>query len=119
MEMFGMGSELVNSIKTNKNFHAKIYCGVSNDICEIMNGSSNLVEGPTLEVINFISHLDYRTTYKQYLKPLNLEDLSEQLTLKQSKEYSLFFDEESDFIPIYFYKEDYIDYVINNIIPEP
>lgn len=119
MEMFGMGSELVNSIKTNKNFHAKIYCGVSNDICEIMNGSSNLVEGPTLEVINFISHLDYRTTYEKYLKPLNLEYLSEELILKQSKEYSLFFDEESDFIPIYFYKKDYIDYVMNNIIPEP
>ncbi|MDQ8953973.1 hypothetical protein RFH42_13545 [Acinetobacter rudis] len=118
MEEFNLGSELIKQIKNKQNFHAKIYCGVSLDRCEILNGSSNIIEGPSYEVINFDVIHDYATTFNKFLKPLNIDDISNELKNSTSKEYSLFFDEEQNFKPFVFYKKDYIKYGADNITPK-
>lgn len=119
LESYGLGSNLVESVKKNNKFHAKVYCGISNGVCEVLSGSVNITEGPTPEVINFNRIFDSKKAYDIFLKPLGIDDISNELNTLNTRDYSLFFDEKRDFSPIEFYKEDYIDYVINNIIPKP
>ncbi|WP_368897896.1 hypothetical protein [Proteus mirabilis] len=118
MERFSLGSELISEVKNKNNFHAKIYCAVSNDICEILNGSSNLVEGVSYEVINFDILTDYKKVFSKFLQPLGIENISEELESSHSKEYSLFFDEDNNFNFIELYKKDYINLGIHNIVPK-
>lgn len=119
MDSYRLGSDLVGSLRKNNSFHAKIYCGISNGVCEVLSGSSNLIEGPTQEVISFVRLFDYKKTYSMFLEPLNIDDITDELVTSNSREYSLFFDEGCNFKPFDFKKCDYIDYVINNITPRP
>lgn len=119
LESYGLGSNLIESVKKNNKFHAKVYCGISKSVCEVLSGSVNITEGPTPEVINFNRIFDSKKVYDIFLKPLGIDDISNELNTLDTREYSLFLDEERGFSPIEFYKKDYIDYVINNIIPKP
>jgi hypothetical protein len=38
-----------------QDFHAKFFAGISEEMCEVMSGSANLVRGPSLENISFRS----------------------------------------------------------------
>ena len=58
-----------------------------------MSGSSNLVEGPSYEVINFNTFYDNNFFYMKYLKPLEL-DIPVSSNMNG---YSLFFDEDKGF----------------------
>ncbi|MBP2851690.1 hypothetical protein [Dickeya oryzae] len=120
MEKFNLGSELISELKNRQNFHAKIYCGISKNKCEIMNGSSNLVEGKSYEVINFDVIDTYTRTFEKFLKPLGIDDISNDLENLKSDEYSLLFDEENSFNAFiaYLYPKDYINFSIYNINPK-
>lgn len=120
MEKFNLGSELISELKNKQNFHAKIYCGISKGKCEIMNGSSNLVEGKSYEVINFDVINSYTKTFERFLKPLGIDDISNELESLKSDEYSLLFDEENSFNAFiaHLYPKDYVSFSINNINPK-
>lgn len=97
MERFNLGSSLISDIKSKANFHAKIFCAVSQNRCEIMNGSSNLVEGPSFEVINFDTLKNYQTCYDNFLNPLGISDISGDFEKTNKNSYSLVFDENNGF----------------------
>ena len=119
MESFNLGSKLIGELKKKNDFHAKIYCAISNGRCEIMNGSSNLVEGKSYEVINFDVIDSYTKTFEKFLKPLGIDNISNDLSSLRSNEYSLIFDENNSFnaFTYHLYPEDYINFSIFNINP--
>ncbi|WP_112289228.1 hypothetical protein [Rahnella sp. AN3-3W3] len=119
MDSFNLGSELIGELKNKNDFHAKIYCAISNGRCEIMNGSSNLVEGKSYEVINFDVIDSYTKTFEKFLKPLGIDNISNDLASLRSNEYSLIFDENNSFnaFTYHLYPEDYINFSIFNINP--
>lgn len=115
MERDNLGSSLVSEIKSRNNFHAKIYCAVSADRCEIMNGSSNLVEGPSYEVINFDTINEYSNLYQKFLNPLGVPNIANELQ-NTNNNWSLVFDEKNNFnassSPLN--HGDYINFTLNN-----
>ncbi|WP_313619005.1 hypothetical protein [Pantoea septica] len=117
MERFNLGSELINELTAKTNFHAKIFCAVSPNKCEIMNGSSNLVEGPSFEVVNFDTIDNYSKAYDLFLKPLGINDLSGQFENLYASTYSLLFDEANDFnvSNSVLQPKDHINFFIHNL----
>lgn len=93
LEKFNIASKFINESKSKNNFHAKFFCAIKNGRCEVMSGSSNLVEGVSYEVINFNTFYDNDFFYTRYLKPLNLDMPNSNNT----EGYSLFFDEDNGF----------------------
>ncbi len=93
LEKFNISSKFINESKSKNNFHAKFFCAIKNGRCEVMSGSSNLVEGPSYEVINFNTFYDNNFFYMKYLKPLGL-DIPVSCNMNG---YSLFFDEDKGF----------------------
>ncbi|ELW89932.1 phospholipase D family protein [Acinetobacter baumannii] len=92
---FNIGSRFINESKSNNKFHAKFFCGIKKDRCEVMSGSSNLVEGVSYEVINFNTFYNNEIFFKRYLEPLGLDNPSYSNDLSEG--CSLFFDEDNDF----------------------
>ena len=88
MEQFDLGSDLVKDLKGSNGFHAKIYCGVGAGCNEVLNGSSNLVEGPSFEVINFNSFNTYDEVSDIFLAPLKI-DVEKDIQRKDAKEFSV------------------------------
>ncbi|ELY1990545.1 hypothetical protein SL034_005699 [Vibrio harveyi] len=90
---FELGSDLLSEIKQTNDFHAKVYCGVSRERCEVFSGSANLVRGKSMEVMHFNKIDDYHDFNEAFLKPLNI---NEELNLKPRR-HSLFFDLDNGF----------------------
>ncbi|WP_429152100.1 hypothetical protein [Aeromonas hydrophila] len=88
MEQFGLGSDLVKDLKGSNGFHAKIYCGVGAGCNEVLNGSSNLVEGPSLEVINFHSFNTCDEVSNIFLAPLKI-DVEKDMQRADEKDFSI------------------------------
>jgi hypothetical protein len=50
---FGLENKLVAAETRKQDFHAKFFIGRSGSTCEVLSGSANLVEGPSLENVSF------------------------------------------------------------------
>lgn len=55
--------------------HAKIYCGVSSDYCEVVQGSANIAYGPSKEQVSFHQFDSYEKFYKKYLQNLGVKNI--------------------------------------------
>lgn len=55
--------------------HAKIYCGLSCDYCELIHGSANLVYGPSKEQVSFKVYNKYHELYDKFLRQLEIKGL--------------------------------------------
>ena len=97
LDEYGLGSNILREVKGVNRFHAKIYCGISEDSCEVFSGSANLVRGPSLEVMHFNEFNDYSLFSKRFLEPIGIGD---NINFHQeTTEWSLLFDERVDFDP--------------------
>lgn len=85
---FDLGVNLLSEIKQTNDFHAKIYCGISRDDCEVFSGSANLVRGKSMEVMHFNKYKNFNDFNKAFLSPLEINEYLEQ----NNNEYSLFFE---------------------------
>ncbi|MCD9544837.1 hypothetical protein GRJ22_03135 [Photobacterium carnosum] len=90
---FELGSDLLSELKQTNDFHAKIYCGISRERCEVFSGSANLVKGKSMEVMHFNIFADFDKFNDAFLKPLGIK---EDLQLK-TRSHSLLFDSEKKF----------------------
>lgn len=90
---FNLGSALLSETTQNKDFHAKIYCGISANRCEVFSGSANLVRGPSLEVMHFMTLENFHDFNESFLAPIGIK---EDLNVK-NEGYSILFDSINDF----------------------
>lgn len=90
---FELGADILSEIKQTNDFHAKIYCGISQDRCEVFSGSANLVKGKSMEVMHFNVFDDFSEFNEAFLIPLGVK---EELGLKNNT-YSLLFDSDKKF----------------------
>jgi len=90
---FELGANLLSELKQTNDFHAKIYCGISQERCEVFSGSANLVKGKSMEVMHFNVFDDFDKFNEAFLVPLGVkEDLK-----FQPKSHSLLFDSDKEF----------------------
>lgn len=93
---FDLGSHLLSELKQANDFHAKIYCGISQEHCEVFSGSANLVRGKSKEVMHFNKYASFIDFNEAFLSPLGIEEDLEQknstysLVFYSDKEFSLF-----------------------------
>ncbi|MFQ2037347.1 hypothetical protein ACK34X_10270 [Aeromonas veronii] len=90
---FELGADLLSEIKQTNDFHAKIYCGLRQDRCEVFSGSANLVRGKSMEVMHFNVINDFHSFNKAFLSPLGIK---EELKCEDDS-YSLLFDDNKQF----------------------
>lgn len=90
---FELGSSLLSELHQNKDFHAKIYCGISQGRCEVFSGSANLVRGPSVEVMHYDIFNNFSSVYEAFLEPIGIK---EEFSLIRDT-YSLLFDSSKDF----------------------
>jgi hypothetical protein len=68
---FGLENRIVSAGNKKRDFHAKVYVGVG-ERCEVLSGSPNIVEGPSLENASFAACNRERVD-KRYLEPLGVK----------------------------------------------
>lgn len=90
---FDLGADLLSELTQANDFHAKIYCGISKDYCEVFSGSANLVKGKSMEVMHFNKYDNFIKFNEAFLAPLGIEEYLD-IT---SETHSLFFDSDKDF----------------------
>lgn len=93
LENYQLGSDLISNAIVSDDFHAKIYCGVSQYRCEILSGSPNFVNGPSKEVVHFNMFSDFSTVNDSFLKPLGISETFE----KKTNARSLLFNSDNNF----------------------
>lgn|GEM_PF-703509 len=73
LEKYGLENKIVAMDVRKQDFHAKFFAGISEDGCEVMSGSANLVRGPSVENVSFrqMSKIQFD---ERYLRNLNLKD---------------------------------------------
>ncbi|MFF3700764.1 MULTISPECIES: hypothetical protein [Pseudomonas] len=101
LQELGLSSQAIDgTIKKNK-FHIKLYCAISKFGFEALSGSANIVEGPSIESMIFMSGADSHEFNEKFLKPLGLNcDLSHKHESKDHR-YSLLLRESENFNPLY------------------
>jgi hypothetical protein len=93
---FELGADLLSELKQTNDFHAKIYCGIRQNRCEVFSGSANLVKGKSMEVMHFNVFDDFDKFNEAFLIPLGVkEDLkfktnTHSLLFDSDKKFSLF-----------------------------
>jgi hypothetical protein len=90
---FDLGADLLSELKQTNDFHAKIYCGISQTRCEVFSGSANLVKGKSMEVMHFNVFDEFSKFNEAFLIPLGI---NENLNFKTNT-HSLLFDSENRF----------------------
>lgn len=53
LSKYGLNNQLIGANIRKQDFHAKVYAGLSQEVCEVFSGSANLVTGPSLENMSF------------------------------------------------------------------
>lgn len=82
-----------DSVK-KQDFHAKFYAGISEDNTEVLSGSVNIVEGPSIENFSF-KKLETHIFNERYLKNMKIDPFT-------------FYDKKTDILLIYTDNEDVI-----------
>lgn len=71
LDNFGINNTVIKDFTRKQDFHAKIYVGYSETKCEILMGSFNLMNGPSMENIAFLSStLD--NFINKFISPMNI-----------------------------------------------
>lgn len=92
LENYELSLPAIDSSKKINNSHAKLYIGVSRDKAELLSGSANLAEGPSLEV------LDFKNLRTDQLNDRYLNDhLKEPLSFTKATRDDVIFDENNSF----------------------
>ncbi len=71
LEDFGISNALITEFTRKQDFHAKIYVGYSKSNSEILLGSFNLMNGPSMENIS-LKHSDYHQFLNKFISPMNI-----------------------------------------------
>jgi len=71
LEKYGLNNNIIQEFTKKQDFHAKIYVGYSLDNTEILLGSFNLMDGPSVENITFKS-TNYKTFTDKFVSPMNI-----------------------------------------------
>lgn len=72
LKQFDLQNKIVATRHSKQGFHAKFYAGVGPERCELLSGSANLVDGPSVENIAFHEMAATRF-FERYIKKLNLK----------------------------------------------
>lgn len=72
LEKFGLENKIVAMDVRKQDFHAKFFAAVSEQGCEVMSGSANLVRGPSVENISF-RVMDKIKFDERYIGRMNLK----------------------------------------------
>ncbi len=92
---YALGVPSVDNASKLQASHAKIYCGVSSDYCEVVQGSANIAYGPSSEQISFHQFDSYNKLYSKYLQHLNVKDIPKSLDINSN--VSVLFTEKNGF----------------------
>ncbi|WP_341489169.1 phospholipase D family protein [Photobacterium damselae subsp. damselae] len=113
LEDYKLSSSLISNIK-NKNFHAKVYCGIGRKRSEVLSGSANLVGGKTMEFLNFEDSTDLGDINTRYLLPLGINaDFPE-----HERSYAILFDSATGYKDKVVFNTDYHDCILHDQIPK-
>jgi hypothetical protein len=75
LERYGLNNSIVQEFTKKQDFHAKIYVGYSSENTEMLLGSFNLMDGPSVENITFKS-TNYDTFKNKFVTPMNIPVVS-------------------------------------------
>lgn len=56
LEKYGLDTKLISADLRKQDFHAKFFIGIGESSAEVLSGSANIVEGPSIENISFRSY---------------------------------------------------------------
>ena len=71
--------QVIENAIRNTRFHAKIYCGVTDNYVECLSGSANIAEGPTHEQLTFKHYDSYDIFYERFLKAFNTRNVADEV----------------------------------------
>jgi len=71
LEKYGLNNSIIQEFTRKQDFHAKIYVGYSLENTEMLLGSFNLMDGPSVENISFKS-TDYNTFTNKFVTPMHI-----------------------------------------------
>lgn len=77
LSKFNFIPQVIEGAIKNTRFHAKIYCGVSENYVECLSGSANIAKGPTHEQLTFKSYENYDTFYDRFLKEFDTRKVAD------------------------------------------
>lgn len=72
LEKYGLNNSILQDFTKKQDFHAKIYLGYSAQNTEILLGSFNLMDGPSVENISFKS-TNYDTLNDKFIAPMKIK----------------------------------------------
>lgn len=72
LEKYGLENKIVAMDVRKQDFHAKFFAAISEQGCEVMSGSANLVRGPSVENIGFRA-MERAKFNERYLDRMNLK----------------------------------------------
>ncbi len=72
LERYGLNNSIIQEFTKKQDFHAKIYVGYSLENAEMLLGSFNLMNGPSVENISFKS-TSYNTFTNKFATPMNIQ----------------------------------------------
>lgn len=106
LEDWNLSLKAIDESQKINNSHAKMYIGVSRNISEILLGSANMANGPSLEVLHFYK-LPTEDLNERYLD----SHLKEPLKFPPHLRRDVIFDEENAFQARVFNKEELYSYL--------
>lgn len=71
LEEYGLNNAIIQDFTKKTDFHAKIYVGYSAENTEMLVGSFNLMDGPSVENLSFKS-TDYQTFLNKFVNPMRI-----------------------------------------------
>jgi hypothetical protein len=71
LEKYGLNNSIIQEFTKKQDFHAKIYVGYSSENTEMLLGSFNLMDGPSVENISFKS-TDYNAFLNKFVTPMHI-----------------------------------------------
>jgi hypothetical protein len=71
LKRFGLENRIISANTKKQDFHAKFFIGVGPDRCEVLSGSANILDGPSLENISF-SDMSRARCEARYISPLKV-----------------------------------------------
>ncbi len=72
LENYGIGNKVIDDFTKKQDFHAKIYVGYSSNSAEVLMGSFNLLDGPSVENICF-KNISYSQLIDNYISKMKIQ----------------------------------------------
>lgn len=71
LDSYDLNNAIIQDYTKKQDFHSKIYVGYSSDRVEILMGSFNLMNGPSVENLSF-KHCDYDLFTNRFINPMKI-----------------------------------------------